>query len=95
MSDSTTTETTWWQLCPQGAVRYYEGSDPEGFRAEIKDEYGFDVADEYDPGPGVRRWAWGEWLETEDGQRFQVFAFFCPPEHIDAIYGSDRWPLGS
>jgi hypothetical protein len=21
--------------------------------------------------------------------------FWCPPEHLDAIYGSGRWPMGS
>jgi len=25
----------------------------------------------------------------------EVFAFACPPEHLDAIYGSERFPLGS
>jgi hypothetical protein len=27
--------------------------------------------------------------------RWAPHQFHCPPEHLDAIYGSDRWPMGS
>jgi hypothetical protein len=32
----------------EAQILYYEGDDPEGFRAEIMEEFGFDVADECD-----------------------------------------------
>jgi hypothetical protein len=93
-----TTDITWRELCPDGAIRYYEGDDPEGFRAEIKAEFGLDVADEYDE-PGVLPIKFGTWREVngrgEPCEPWQDLRFFCPPEHIDAIYGSERWPLGS
>ena len=44
--DSMTTETsitTWQDLFPDGRRLFYEGDDPEGFRQEILDEFGFDV----------------------------------------------------
>jgi hypothetical protein len=30
MTNTTTTDTTWDDLCPDGAKRYYEGDDPTG-----------------------------------------------------------------
>jgi hypothetical protein len=54
------------------------------------------VRDPYDPGLYLCGLGWGEWIEADErGPRFQSFAFACPAEHIDAIYGSDRFPLGS
>jgi hypothetical protein len=35
---------SWDELCPAGARRFYEGDDPEGFRAEMWQEFGFEVA---------------------------------------------------
>jgi hypothetical protein len=67
--------TTWKELCPDGAVRYYEGDNPEGFVATIKGEFGFDPSD--DP-------RWGELIET-DSARFYSYAFHCPAESLDAI----------
>ncbi len=90
-----TTDTTWRELYPEGRALVYEGNSPEEFRAEIKAEFGFDPADDFDPGPGLRHLEWGEWFETDRGDRYQVFEFLCPSEHLDAIYGSERWPLGS
>ena len=93
---TTDTETTWRELCPNGRVLYYEGDDPDGFRAQIKAEFGFDPADDYDPGPNLRRVPWGEEFELETGRRFRSYSFECPPEHLDAIYGDPhRWPIGS
>jgi hypothetical protein len=87
-----TTDVMWKELLPEGRVLYYEGDDSEEFRAAIQWEFGFDPAE---PHPDVVG-CWGEWLETHDGRWFQSFPFFCPPEHIDAIYGADeRWPVGS
>jgi hypothetical protein len=57
------------------------GDDPDGFAAEIKERFGLDVTK---GGERTNGYAW------TDG-----YAFFVPPEHIDTIYGSGRWPLGS
>jgi hypothetical protein len=38
-------EREWSELFPTGRFIFYEGDDPEGFRREIKAEFGFD------PGP--------------------------------------------
>jgi hypothetical protein len=38
----------WDFLCPDGAVRYYEGDDPDGFAAEMLERYGFDVRQPYE-----------------------------------------------
>jgi hypothetical protein len=83
---------SWDELCPNGAIRYYEGDDPDGFAAEVKAEFGLDVTEKGDD--GYQRWTWDEWLEHE-GERFQSFSFFIPAGFVEAIYGSQRWPLGS
>jgi len=86
---------------PYGRTLYYEGDDPERFRAEIKEEFGLDVAADYDryiPGSDqpLPRIPWGEWCEASGGDRFQMFTFKCPPEYVDAIYGTGlRWPVGT
>lgn len=81
----TTTEmiATWDEMCPNGARRFYEGDDPEGFRAEMWEEFGFEVAAD-DP-----QYPPGGW--TEDRGR----VFTIPAGLVEKIYGSDRWPLGS
>lgn len=124
----------WAKLFTNGRTIYYEGDDPEGFRAQIKAEFGFDPGD--DP-------KWGEFVPEEPGtpegarlyaerqaehkariQQLQQagvpfkakdyefsmtkeewesvpvpaytnYAFLCPPEHLNAIYGSRRFPMGS
>jgi hypothetical protein len=85
---------TWDDLYPDGAIRYYEGDDPDGFAAEIKAEFGFDVTeggeeqiiDKWGGDCGSYRWAWNE----ECG-----FSFLIPSGYVEAVYGSERWPLGS
>ena len=80
-------------LWPEGRDIYYEGADPVGFAATIKAEFGFDPSD--DPhwgGAPTMVGPFGEDLEDPFGR---VYRFHCPPEHLDAIHGSDRFPLGS
>jgi hypothetical protein len=80
---TTTEAATWDDLCPDGARRFYAGDDPEGFRAEIIDRFGFHPAvddPEYPPG------GWSE----ERG-----WAFSIPAGLVEEIYGSGRWLLGS
>lgn len=66
-----------------GRCIFYEGDNPEAFRKQIQEEFGFDVAkcpprlDCFPPG-------------SENG-----WCFHCPGEHYEAIYESDRFPMGS
>jgi len=78
----------WSKLFPEGRHIYYEGNDPVGFRAQIMKEFGFD--------PGTSE-GWGRWVETdrEPEGGFYSYSFYCPVEHLDAIYGNDRFPMGS
>jgi hypothetical protein len=88
-----TSTTSWDDLCPNGAVRYYEGDDPDGFAAEMVAEFGFDVT-EGDEECGVdsngREWSY-RWAWTEKSG----YSFLIPPGLVEAVYGSERWPLGS
>jgi hypothetical protein len=86
---------TWGGLFPAGRHIYYEGNDPDGFCAEIKDHFGFD--------PSAQE-SWGRWIEPGfvniDGadcwvEGFRSYGFDCPPEHLDAIYAPGRWLMGS
>lgn len=78
----------WSELFPNGRTIFYEGDDPEGFCKEIKAEFGFDPrerpGDFTIPGHAPSPMTWE-----------QHRAFHCPPEHLDAIYASGRWPMGS
>jgi hypothetical protein len=93
---------TYAELFPGGRTIFYEGSDPEGFAEQIKAEFGFDPRES----PGVYEnqpvpydyWALSQmpaeakrptWSQEHDWQ------FHCPSEHLDAVYGTRRWPLGS
>ncbi|HSS12238.1 MAG TPA: hypothetical protein VLL25_20285 [Acidimicrobiales bacterium] len=83
----TTNEKTWDELCPDGAIRFYEGDDPDGFAAEMLALFGIDVRapipeDEWERGG----YCWNE---------FRSYRFVIPPGLVGAVYGSDRWPLGS
>jgi hypothetical protein len=71
----------WDELCPDGAIRYYEGDDPDGFAAEMLALYNIDV----------RELAPTELFAGWDEER----SFFIPAGLVGEIYGSDRWPLGS
>jgi hypothetical protein len=94
-------ESTWAELFPQGRTIFYEGDDPEGFRRQIKDEFAFDVADL--PGRHIvtgepMAGTWGKWIPCDDSNPedgFRSYSFHCPAKHLDAIYGSDRFPMGS
>ena len=74
----------------EGHILRYEGDDPEGFRAQVKAEFGFDPADDFDSGAELGREKWGEWVETKYGELLQNFRFLCPPEHLEAIYGAAK-----
>ena len=82
--------TDWDDLCPNGAIRYYEGDDPDGFVAEMKSEFGFDPTvggEEHgvdaNGRPWGHRWSW-------DNRSFAI-----PAGLVEAVYGSYRWPIGS
>jgi hypothetical protein len=83
----------WSELHPDGRDIYYEGDDPEKFAQEIRAEFGFDPSDdELWGGPPIMLGLNGEhWADLFD----RIYYFHCPPEHLDEIYGSDRWPMGS
>ncbi len=82
---SETTPASWDERCPDGAVRYYEGDDPDGFAAKMMAEFGFDVRAPYQDA-----WVRLDWNHAEGGR-----AFFIPPGLVGAVYGSERWPIGS
>ncbi len=79
-------DTTWASLFPYGRDIFYEGKDPLGFVRQIQAEFGFSPA--LDP-------RWGERIEDDVNGSFTSYCFYCPAEHLDAIYGSDRFPMGS
>ena len=74
---------SWDELCPDGAVRFYEGDDPDGFAAEILELFGIDVRAP-EPGDDGRPMRWESDRE-----------FFVPAGLVESVYGSDRWTLGS
>lgn len=80
MESSTAPRATWDDLWPEGRVGFYEGSDPDGFADDVENEFGIDVTE------GGTNKTWDE----DHG-----FSFFIPPGLVGAIYGSERWPLGS
>ena len=78
----------WSELFPKGRHIYYEGDEPQEFAEQIRTEFGFDPsADEY----------WGLLIPGDDlhDDAFTSYCFRCPPEILDAVYGSGRWPMGS
>lgn len=80
---------SWASLFPDGRTIYYEGNDPDGFLTQIQAEFGFNPA--RDPG-------WAVLLNDDDeGEEaaFFSYSFHCPAEHLDDIYGNDRFPMGS
>lgn len=78
----------WSELFPDGRHIFYEGDDPDGFEKIMKDEFGIDLAAQK---------SWREPIEPDrpGGEPFISYGFFCPPEHLDAVYGTDRFTLGS
>ncbi|WP_250029750.1 hypothetical protein [Paractinoplanes maris] len=84
---SSTGTVTWAELFPNGRDIFYEGDSPDDFAAEIAARYGFD------PRTDKR------WWEVIDGggdmEPFVSYRFHCPVHLLDAIYGNDKYPLGS
>jgi hypothetical protein len=78
-------DTTWSSLFPAGRDIFYEGNDPAGFVRQIQDQFGFSPALDLN---------WGVQIE-DDTCSFSSFCFHCPAEHLDAIYGNSRFPMGS
>lgn len=75
----------WSRLFPEGRHIFFEGDDPAAFVSQIEAEFGFSPA--RDP-------RWGEQIDDED-PIITSYSFHCPAEHLDAIYGTDRFPMGS
>ena len=90
--NTSTPNDTWRELFPNGRHIYYEGDEPQKFVDEIRAEFGFDPSADPD-------WGTGYWYVPDAGRCPDPFGrtlmFLCPPEHLDAIYGSQRWPMGS
>ena len=82
----------WQRLFPEGRCIFYEGDDPEGFAEQIKAEFGFNPREDHRWGRTLMHGPDGEDWEDPLGRSY---AFHCPPEHLDAIYGNDRFPMGS
>ncbi len=80
----------WSEMFPDGRTIFYEGDNPARFAPTIRTEFGFDP---------TRDEGWGVLIDPADFGRsaepHTLYQFFCPPEHLDAIYGSGRFPLGS
>lgn len=77
----------WSELRPNGRDIRYEGDEPAKFAQEILTEFGVDPTSDPD---------WGIYFPADEhGPAFTGYGFHCPAEHLDAIYGSRRWPLGS
>jgi hypothetical protein len=76
---------TWDELVPHGAFRFYEGNDPEGFVAEMKETFGFDPSED-------RHW---DKLVDDGLGGFPMRGFCIPAGLVEAVYGNERWPLGS
>jgi hypothetical protein len=94
--------TTWAERFPEGRTLFYEGDDPGAFREQIQAEFGFDPAE----CPGV----YANQPETTDYGALNAMAaeakqptwdedhgwqFHCPAAHLDTVYASRRWPIGS
>ena len=75
----------WSEMYPDGREIFYEGDDPAGFAATVRDRFGFD--------PSATA-TWGETL-FDGRETFQSYAFHCPAEHLDTLYGTGEYPLGS
>ena len=73
---------------------FYEGDDPEAFRKQMIEEFGFDPAK--DP-------EWHTWVPWPDGKAppgysgtgFWNYGFECPDHAYQEVYASGRWPMGS
>lgn len=76
---------TWASMYPEGRDIAYEGDDPAEFASQIQAEFGFNPALDS---------RWGVQLDGE-ASSYDSYWFYCPPEHLDAIYGSDRFLVGS
>jgi hypothetical protein len=72
----------WSEMFPEGRDIFYEGDHPAAFAEQMRHEFGFDPST--DPG-------WSQWVPDVG----YLCRFHCPPEHLDEVYGSGRWELGS
>jgi hypothetical protein len=90
---TSTTDATWSELFPKGRNVYYEGANPERFAAEVLAEFGFDPSsDENWGGDAIMPGPYGERFADPFGR---IYLFHCPAQHLDAIYASGRWEMGS
>ena len=74
---------TWAEMFPWGRLIFWEGDEDGAHEvaAAIRRDSGFDPADDD---------RWGERIPGDDGAEIS-YAFHCPAEHLDAIYGGDRY----
>jgi hypothetical protein len=89
-TESTARTANWDEICPDGALRYYEGDDPDGFAAEMLELYNLDVRAPR-PAGWEGRTSWDSEFEGEPDR-----IFYIPPGLVEEIYGAGhRWPIGS
>jgi hypothetical protein len=84
------TSKTWDELFPEGRTICYEGDDPAAFCEEIRVLFGFDPS--ADP-------VWEKAWMNGDPDWPDVFGrtcwFHCPAAHLEGLYGSGAWRVGS
>jgi hypothetical protein len=80
---------SWNELCPDGANRWYEGDDPEGFAKEMMELFGLDVRAPFPEG-FESSLGWDSLVDGEPSRHFHI-----PAGLAGEVYGSERWPLGS
>jgi len=81
---------SWRELRPDGRTICYEGDEPDAFCEAIRVMFGFDPS--ADP---VWHTDWMNGDPTYPDVYGRTNWFHCPAEHLDAIYGSGLFPLGS
>ncbi len=87
---------SWAEMFPDGRGICYEGDDPEGFAAQVKAEYGFDPSTDPMWHTAILNggYNWGDMEPAEDPLGRSCW-FLCPAEHLDEIYSSGRFQVGS
>ncbi len=89
----------WLELFPNGRFLNYEGDDPAAFRRMVIEEFEFDPADPTRPRQSSAPMAgWSGLFDVAIEHGWDVehgWSFHCPAEHLDDLYGSGKYPLGS
>ena len=84
-------EKTWRELFPYGRTICYDGDAV--WRIRPRDQTGIRLRSVCRSGVAGAWQNGGPQYGEDDWGR--THWFHCPPEHLDAIYASHRWPMGS